>query len=148
MTEACSSMTFMVAYDPMIGEGTHRITQKFSMSLHNQGISIDHIVGVFLGKPAPHVEIQIEPSITFLYENEVYNVGNILTKGPHVMQKYWGQKEATATSFSKNGWLNTGDAGWIDKEGRLWLLGHSKDMIKSGGEIFYPSEVNILNMIA
>ena len=75
-------------------------------------------------------------------------MGNILTKGPHVMQKYWGQNQATTTSFSKNGWLNTGDARWIDKQGILWLLGCSKDMIKSGGEIFYPSEVNILNMIA
>jgi acyl-CoA synthetase (AMP-forming)/AMP-acid ligase II len=58
-----------------------------------------------------------------------------------VMQKYWGHKEATATAFSENGWLNTGDAGWIDKEGRLWLLGRSKKMIKSGGENIYPSEV-------
>jgi acyl-activating enzyme 14 len=141
MTEACSSMTFMVAYDPMIGEGTPSIRQKFTMALDNQDISRDHSVGVCVGKPTPHVEIQIEPSNTFLYENEVYNVGNILTKGPHVMQKYWGQKEATAAAFSENGWLNTGDAGWIDKEGRLWLLGRSKDMIKSGGENIYPSEV-------
>jgi hypothetical protein len=74
MTEACSSMTFMVAYDPMIGEGTPSIRQKFTMALDNQDISRDHSVGVCVGKLAPHVEIQIESSNTFLYENEVYNV--------------------------------------------------------------------------
>ena len=80
-------------------------------------------------KMAPHVEIQIEPSNTFLYENEGYNVGNILTKGPHVMQKYWGQEEATAAAFRENRWLNTGDAGWIDKEGSLQFCHRSTVII-------------------
>lgn len=45
--------------------------------------------------------------------------------------------------MSENGWLNTRDLGWIDEEGKLWLLGRSKDMIKSGGENFDPSEVSV-----
>lgn len=45
--------------------------------------------------------------------------------------------------MSENGWLNTRDLGWIDEEGKLWLLGRSKDMIKSGGENFYPFEVSV-----
>ena len=99
------------------------------MALHNPDVSRDHSVGVCVGKPAPHVEIQIEPSNTFLYENEGYNVGNILTKGPHVMQKYWGQEEATAAAFRENRWLNTGDAGWIDKEGSLQFCHRSTVII-------------------
>ena len=46
MTEACSSMTFMVSYDPMIGEDTARNTQKLTMALHNPDVSRDHSVGV------------------------------------------------------------------------------------------------------
>ena len=45
--------------------------------------------------------------------------------------------------MSENGWLNTRDLGWIDEEGKLWLLGQSKDMIKSGGENVYPSKVSV-----
>ena len=55
-------MNFMVSYDPMIGEDTARNTQKLTMALHNPDVSRDHSVGVCVGKPAPHVEIQIEPS--------------------------------------------------------------------------------------
>ena len=55
-------MTFMVSYDPMIREDMARNAQKLTMALHNPDVSRDHSVGVCVGKPAPHVEIQIEPS--------------------------------------------------------------------------------------
>ena len=66
-----------------------------------------------------------------------------MTRGPHVILKYWGQNDSTTVALSENGWLNIGDLGWIDEEGKLWLLGRSKYMIKSGGEILYPSEVSV-----
>ncbi|XP_057830057.2 2-succinylbenzoate--CoA ligase, chloroplastic/peroxisomal isoform X2 [Cryptomeria japonica] len=141
MTEACSSMTFILACDPIIRQGTSTKIQEYSINPANQNNFQDHPIGVCVGKPAPHVEIQIEQSNECLDANNLYNVGNILTRGPHVMLKYWGQKHSTTAALSENRWLNTGDLGWIDKEGRLWLLGRSKDMIKSGGENVYPSEV-------
>lgn len=85
----------------------------------------------------------MEHSNECIEANNLYNVGTLMTRGPHVIQKYWGQNDSTIVALSENGWLNTGDVGWIDEDGRLWLLGRSKDMIKSGGEIFYPSEVSV-----
>ncbi|KAH9288255.1 hypothetical protein KI387_032372 [Taxus chinensis] len=141
MTEACSSMTFTLVHDPMIKEDTCNTIQDFSMTPPNKNNFQNQRIGICVGNPAPHVEIQIDPRTECLNGDKAYNVGNILTRGPHVMLKYWGQKEATAAALSENRWLNTGDVGWIDKEGKLWLLGRSMDMIKSGGENVYPSEV-------
>eukprot|EP01018_Ginkgo_biloba_P031109 Gb_01241 [translate_table: standard] len=141
MTETCSSLTFMVIHDPALGKGVSGTGMKFATSLHHGISGFQTAAGVCVGKPPSHVEIQIETNSKYLHENEAYNVGSILTRGPHVMEKYWGQEAATAAVFSNDGWLNTGDVGWMDKEGKLWLLGRSKDMIKSGGENVYPSEV-------
>ncbi len=68
------------------------------------------------------------------------DVGEIVIKGPSVMQGYWKQPDATAEVI-KNGWLYTGDLGTMDEEGYLWIVGRKKDMINSGGLKVYPEEV-------
>ncbi|CAI5506974.1 unnamed protein product [Closterium sp. Naga37s-1] len=68
-------------------------------------------------------------------------VGEVLTRGPHVMSGYWGRPDETAAVLSQDGWLRTGDMGWIDFSGQLWLLGRRKEMIKSGGENVFCAEV-------
>ena len=71
----------------------------------------------------------------------LFQEGRVLTRGPHVMAKYWELPNETAAVMSEDGWLDTGDVGWMDAFGRLWLLGRYKDVIKSGGENVYASEV-------
>ncbi len=66
--------------------------------------------------------------------------GEIIVSGETVMLGYWRKPEATQQSL-KNGWLYTGDIGYLDEEGFLYLTDRSKDVIISGGSNIYPREV-------
>ena len=57
------------------------------------------------------------------------------------MAGYWGMESATAETIDKDGWLLTGDAGYLDEDGYLYLQDRIKDVIISGGENIYPTEV-------
>jgi long-chain acyl-CoA synthetase len=67
-------------------------------------------------------------------------VGEICARGPMVMLGYWKQPELSAHTL-RNGWLHTGDAGYMDEEGYLYVADRLKDMIISGGENVYSAEV-------
>lgn len=67
-------------------------------------------------------------------------VGEIAIRGDIVMDRYWNRPEATAETV-RNGWLFTGDAGYFDEEGFLYIHDRLKDMIVTGGENVYPAEV-------
>ncbi len=67
-------------------------------------------------------------------------VGEITIKSPVVMKGYWNRPEATADAV-RDGWFYTGDAGYFDEEGYLYIHDRVKDMIVSGGENVYPAEV-------
>lgn len=67
--------------------------------------------------------------------------GEILTRGPHTLMCYWSQPEETAQTVLPGGWLRTGDLGWIDSTGQVWLTGRMKDTIRTGGETVHASEV-------
>jgi acyl-CoA synthetase (AMP-forming)/AMP-acid ligase II len=67
-------------------------------------------------------------------------IGEVLIRSPSMMTGYWGMPEATAEVLS-GGWLRSGDAGYVDGEGYLYLCDRVKDMIISGGENIYPAEV-------
>ncbi|MGO4332643.1 long-chain fatty acid--CoA ligase [Cupriavidus sp. 2TAF22] len=68
------------------------------------------------------------------------SMGEILARGPAVMMGYWNRPEETAQAL-RNGWLHTGDSGYMDDEGYLYVVDRIKDMIISGGENVYPAEV-------
>ncbi|ROZ75326.1 class I adenylate-forming enzyme family protein [Ramlibacter sp. WS9] len=67
-------------------------------------------------------------------------VGEILARGPMVMEGYWRQAETSAKAL-EGGWLHTGDAGRMDADGYLFIVDRLKDMIISGGENVYCAEV-------
>lgn len=67
-------------------------------------------------------------------------VGEIVVRGPHVMQGYWKRPEETAKAL-KGGWMHTGDGGYRDDEGYYYVVDRVKDMIISGGENIYSVEV-------
>ncbi|WP_158968744.1 long-chain-fatty-acid--CoA ligase [Chachezhania sediminis] len=67
-------------------------------------------------------------------------VGHIVVKGPNAMLGYWKKPDITAATI-KDGWVYTGDAGYMDDEGFVFLMDRVKDMIISGGENVYSTEV-------
>ena len=71
-------------------------------------------------------------------------VGNIELRGPNVFKGYWQQPERTAAEFRTDGFFVTGDMGTMDGEGRLTLVGRTKDLVISGGYNVYPKEVETL----
>lgn len=72
-------------------------------------------------------------------------VGEIWTRSPYNMAGYWRKPEESAATIDAEGWLKTGDAGYFDEDGYLYLHDRIKDMVVSGGENIYPAEVeNVL----
>ena len=70
--------------------------------------------------------------------------GELLIRGPNLMQGYWNRPEATAEAFT-DGWFHSGDLARMDEEGDLYIVERKKDMFISGGENVYPAEVeNVL----
>ncbi len=67
-------------------------------------------------------------------------VGEVLVRGPMVMMGYWGQPELTARTL-RGGWMHTGDSGYFDQDGYLYISDRIKDMIITGGENVYSIEV-------
>ncbi|MBJ8343895.1 long-chain-fatty-acid--CoA ligase [Antrihabitans sp. YC2-6] len=67
-------------------------------------------------------------------------VGEIWVRGPQVMRGYWHKPQET-TEALQNGWMRTGDAGYLDEDGYLYIVDRLKDMIITGGENVYSSEV-------
>ncbi|GGC70211.1 long-chain-fatty-acid--CoA ligase [Chelatococcus reniformis] len=66
--------------------------------------------------------------------------GEIVARGPTVMKGYWGRPDLTAQTL-RNGWLHTGDLGYMDEDGFVFLVDRLKDMIITGGENVYSTEV-------
>ncbi|MFD0901206.1 long-chain-fatty-acid--CoA ligase [Actinomadura sediminis] len=74
-------------------------------------------------------------------EQPTGQVGEILCRTPQNMKGYWGMPDATSTALLDGGWFRTGDVGYLDEDGYLYMHDRVKDMIISGGENIYPAEV-------
>jgi fatty-acyl-CoA synthase len=68
-------------------------------------------------------------------------VGEIQISGPNVISGYWNRPDANAESYADSSWFRSGDVGYQDDEGFLFVSDRLKDMIISGGENIYPAEV-------
>lgn len=90
------------------------------------------------GRPYPGVEVAVVDG----EDNPLppHTVGEIVIRSPSLMTGYWRRPEDTAETL-RNGWLHSGDAGYLDEEGYLYIHDRVKDMIVSGGENVYPAEV-------
>ena len=88
------------------------------------------------GKPVPGVEVYIEDPDTQT------GIGEILARGPNIMQGYWNDSEASNETLTHDGWLKTGDLGFVDELGNLHIKGRSKTVIVlSNGENVYPEAI-------
>ena len=91
-----------------------------------------------IGKPLPDVEVRIVGESG----NDVApgETGEIVARGARMMKGYWGSPDATRTVL-QGGWLHTGDLGYQDGDGYIFLAGRAREFIKRGGEIISPEEV-------
>jgi malonyl-CoA/methylmalonyl-CoA synthetase len=83
-----------------------------------------------VGFPLPGVEVRLADT-----------TAEIQLRGPNVFPGYWRRPEATAESFTDDGWFRSGDVGAFDDEGYLSIVGRAKELIISGGYNVYPREV-------
>lgn len=91
------------------------------------------------GRVLPMAEVRIvAPDGTVMPAGQS---GEIQLKGAMVMAGYWNRPEETAAAFTADGWLRTGDVGYIDAEGYIFIVDRVKDMVISGGENIYCAEV-------
>ncbi len=91
------------------------------------------------GRVLPLVDVRIEaPDGSILPHGAT---GEIVVRGAQIMQGYWNRPEDTAAVLSTDGWLKTGDVGYVDDEGYVFIVDRKKDMVISGGENIYCAEV-------
>ncbi|MBO0729650.1 MAG: long-chain-fatty-acid--CoA ligase [Acidimicrobiaceae bacterium] len=96
------------------------------------------------GIPTPGTDVRVVDAATGddLRPGEV---GEIWIKGPTIMHGYWHLPEATEEAMAPGGWFRSGDAGYLDADGYLYIYDRVKDMIVSAGENIYPAEIeNVL----
>lgn len=90
------------------------------------------------GRAAPHAEVRVVDADDV--ELPRGQVGQIVVRGSHVMLGYWSQPEQTAATVI-DGWMHTGDGGYMDENGYVFVVDRIKDMIVTGGENVYSVEV-------
>lgn len=93
-----------------------------------------------MGLPFPDTDARIVDRATGLRDLPPGEVGELLVRGPQVMQGYWNKEEETRTVL-RDGWLCTGDMVWRDERGFFFFVDRKKDVIKPWGETVYPCEV-------
>ncbi|MCZ8322583.1 MAG: fatty acid--CoA ligase [Novosphingobium sp.] len=91
------------------------------------------------GKPLPGVEMMIRGKDGQAMSTG--EIGEICTRSSSNMLGYWKLPEATASTMDADGWIATGDVGYMDEDGYVYIYDRAKDMIISGGENVYPAEV-------
>ncbi|TDB91422.1 fatty acid--CoA ligase [Actinomadura sp. KC216] len=96
------------------------------------------------GRPVPGAEVRVVDPV----DGRVLppgGVGEVTLRMPWMMAGYWGMPDKTAEVVDADGWFRSGDAGYLDESGHLYLTDRINDMIVSGGENIYPAEVeNVL----
>ena len=124
-TETASTITALSPEDHVL-EGTPRDVERKLQRLSS------------IGKPLEDVEVRVmDEDGAPVAQGEV---GEIVARGERLMKGYWHQDEATAETI-RNGWLHTGDLGYFDEDGYIFLAGRARDFIKRGGEMISPEEV-------
>ncbi len=122
-----------------------RIAEGFGMTEASPVTHVNPMYGLrklgSVGLPLPNTEARIVDAETGKQTLRIGDVGEIVIRGPQVMQGYWNLPEETANTL-REGWLFTGDLGRMDEDGYFYILDRKKDMILSGGYNVYPREID------
>jgi long-chain acyl-CoA synthetase len=145
-----STMRYLITggsrFDPQVGREFHaigiNILQAYGLTETTGGAFLtspdDNVIGS-VGRPLPGSEGRImdpQPS-----GEDGHSVGEIAIRGPIVMKGYWNRPDATPAVL-KDGWLHTGDLGYFDTRGNLFITGRMKEVIVlSNGKNIYPEEI-------
>ncbi len=128
-TETASTIAMLKAEDQIItGKETEQEREKKLKRISSS-----------IGIPLSDVEIQIRDEGGRVLP--VGEVGEIVVRGSRVMKGYWKDDEKTKSAFTADGWYRTGDMGYFDEDGYIYLTGRADDLIKRGGELVGPDEV-------
>jgi len=121
-----------------------RIVECYSLTEAMVAAVITPVLGMYkpgsVGIPLPDVEVRITDAETGAGTLAAGQVGEILMRAPNLMQAYWQRPDETANMF-RDGWLYTGDLGYMDEDGYLYIVDRKKDMLKPGGKQVWPREV-------
>ena len=93
-----------------------------------------------VGKIFPHAELRVVDPVTDT-DQPTGHGGELWFRTDQVLRDYWGKPDATRATITADGWLRSGDIGWIDDEGYIYVADRLKDMIITGGENVYSIEV-------
>ena len=116
MTESCSTVTLLLPEDH--GPGSTKLRS--------------------VGQPALGVQVSIQDEEG--KELPAGEIGEVCVRGGQMMREYWNKEDATAEVY-RGGWYHSGDAGYVDEDGYVFLVDRVKDMIVTGGENVYSAEV-------
>ncbi|MGA2403066.1 MAG: AMP-binding protein, partial [Syntrophobacteraceae bacterium] len=94
-----------------------------------------------IGVPLPYTEAKIVDSEDAAKTLKPGEIGELMFRGPIVMEGYWGNEEATRETIEEGGWLHTGDICHMDDEGYIFVVDRKKDMIITAGYNVYPAEI-------
>ncbi len=123
----------------------HRILERYGMSetIINTTNPLDGArVPATVGFPLPGLDLRIADDDGVPVTTG--DVGTIEVRGPNVFGGYWRMPDKTAEEIREDGFFITGDLGTVDEEGRVSIVGRSKDLVISGGYNVYPKEVESL----
>lgn len=122
------------------GYGMTEMSPAIALNKFNE--SEDDYFGT-CGYPIPSTQLSIRDIHTHQEINECFKAGEIWLKGPQKCQGFWNDKENNRLHFTADGWLKTGDIGYIDKKGRLTISDRIKNMIIVSGFNVYPREIEL-----
>jgi long-chain acyl-CoA synthetase len=121
-----------------------RIMEGYGLSEASPVVSLNpvHLIKYCsVGKPLPGIEVKIIDANH--HEQGAGQIGELLVRGPNIMKGYYNLPEESAAAL-QNGWLHTGDLGYLDEEGYIFIVDRLKDMIITSGENIYPREIEEL----
>jgi len=137
-----SAPLLLDTFNDFIERSGHTILERYGMSETNMLTSNPYLgkrVGGSVGLPLPGVSVRVMDEHGDACASD--EIGAIQVRGANVFQGYWRMPEKTAEEFTEDGYFITGDVGKFDRDGYLWIVGRSKDLIISGGYNVYPKEI-------
>jgi long-chain acyl-CoA synthetase len=94
-----------------------------------------------IGVPLPYTEAKIVDADDATKTLKPGEIGELMFRGPIVMESYWGNEQGTRETIEEDGWLHTGDVCYMDEDGYVFVVDRKKDMIITAGYNIYPAEI-------